>query len=134
MSPRTLPRRFAIDDPPPHLARQPFFAETLALLECVRDHDFDRLAALCDDNSGIVDIDPAGNARPIRNRVEWERWFLDLFATLDALGATTDSEVISYQAVREASMGFGVLEFRQSLTVVSSMVPNELRALTNRAN
>lgn len=165
MSTRTLPRRSALDDPPLRFARQPFYAETLALLEAVRDHDFARLAALCDDDFGIVDVDAAGRTRTVRTRVEWERWYLEQFATLETLGAVTDAEVLSYKARREGDLGFSVVEFRQSLTVgehtahvdcvatvvwkrtptgwrqarwhgsvVSSVVPDELRALMNRAN
>ena len=131
----------------------------------MRDHDFETLSWLCDDDYGIVDIDPTGNARPIRNRVEWERWFHELFATLTALGASTDSEVISYKATRDGNLGYSVLEFRQLLTigehtatfdciatiiwkwtlrgwrearwhgsVISSVVPAELQAMTQGAN
>ena len=106
-----------LDRPPTRFAKRPFYAETLTLLRSVRDHDFETLAWLCDDDFGIVDVDPSGDARPIRNRVEWERWFHELFATLDAMGAETDSEVLDYKAMVEGSMGMSVLDFRQTLTV-----------------
>lgn len=165
MSPRTLHRYSALDDPPQRFAHRPFYAETLALLEAVRDRDLDRLEALCDDDFGVVDTDLAGRTRPIRNRVEWERWFLGTFATLDSLGAYTDAEVLSYKATRHGAFGFSVVEFRRSVTVaghtavfdiiativwkqtptgwrearwhgsvVSSLVPDELRVLASRAN
>jgi len=94
----------------------PFLTETLTLLRSVRDHDFDTLAALCDDDFGIVDISPDGGNVPVRTRAEWESWFRTLFGTLDAMGATTDSTVLSYDALESGDLGYGVLEFRQSLT------------------
>ncbi|MGF1648575.1 MAG: nuclear transport factor 2 family protein [Kineosporiaceae bacterium] len=96
---------------------KPFLAETLILLRSVRDHDFATLAALCDDDFGIVDIAPDGGNVPIRSRAEWEDWFRSLFAQLDAMGAATDSEVLAYEALESGDLGYGVLEFRQSLTV-----------------
>ena len=73
-------------------ADSPFFAETVELLRSVRDHDFDSLAELCDDDFGIVDLDPSGGSVMVRNRAEWEGWFQNLFAQLSAIGAATDSE------------------------------------------
>jgi len=43
-----------LDEPPADLAGTPFFEETLALLRSVRDHDFDTLANLCDDDFVIA--------------------------------------------------------------------------------
>ena len=111
------PVRSPLEAPPQRFADEPFYAETLTLLRSVRDQDFDTLAALCDDDFGIVDVDPNGGAVPIRSRVEWERWFHQLFATLQQLDATTDSEILRYDAVRSDTLGYSVLEFRQSLTV-----------------
>ncbi|MDJ0769636.1 MAG: nuclear transport factor 2 family protein [Ilumatobacter sp.] len=88
----------------------------MTLLRSVRDHDFETLAWLCDDDFGIVDIGVDGNARPIRTRLEWERWFNELFATLDTMAATTDSEILDYRAIRTDDLGYSVLDFRQSLT------------------
>ena len=106
-----------LDDPPAAFADTPFFAEAVTLLRSVRDHDFDTLAALCDDDFGIVDIDPEGHARPIRDRAGWESWFRELFATLHAMGATTDSTIDGYQALVDGNMGYSVLDFTQTLTV-----------------
>ena len=106
-----------LDHPPVRFAHRPFYAETLSLLRSVRNHDFESLEWLCDDDFGIVDVDPTGQARVIRSKAEWSRWFHELFATLDALGADTDSEIISYKAIKEHSLGYSVVEFRQSLTI-----------------
>ncbi|MCU0312044.1 MAG: nuclear transport factor 2 family protein [Acidimicrobiales bacterium] len=105
-----------LDRPYPELEGRPFFAETCTLLRCVRDHDFETLAALCDDDFGIVDVDPSGGSVAVRSRDEWEGWFGDLFATLTALDADTDSEILAYDATIADDLGFSVLEFRQTLT------------------
>jgi hypothetical protein len=96
---------------------KPFFAETLQLLRSVRDHDFETLADLCDDDFGIVDIAPDGTNVAIRSRAEWEGWFHGLFAQLDAMSAATDSTILAYDAVASEQMGFSVVEFRQSLAI-----------------
>lgn len=115
--PRAAVSSSPLDHPPAQFRDVPFYDETIQLLRFVRDHDLDGLAALCDDDFGIVDVDPAGAARPIRSRDEWERWFVELFGTLTAMGATTDSVVLDHRARRDDTMGFSVLEFRQLLTV-----------------
>ncbi|MEM7349220.1 MAG: nuclear transport factor 2 family protein [Acidobacteriota bacterium] len=96
---------------------EPFFAETLELLRSVRDHDFATLARRCDDDFGIVDLDTNGQPVPIRSRIEWEAWFTTLFEQLTATGASTDSTVTNYDAIRGTDLGYSVLEFRQSLTI-----------------
>ncbi len=101
---------------PEHQAK-PFFDETLRLLRGVRDHDFDVLADLCDDDFGIVDIAPDGTNVAIRTRAEWEDWFHGLFGQLDMMKASTDSEILAYDAIETPELGFSVLEFRQSLSV-----------------
>ncbi|MDJ0953034.1 MAG: nuclear transport factor 2 family protein [Acidimicrobiia bacterium] len=98
-------------------AEKPFFAETVELLRSVRDHDFDSLAELCDDDFGIVDLDQSGGSVMVRTRTEWENWFRRLFSELDAVGADTDSEILDYQALASPDMGYSVVEFRQSLTM-----------------
>lgn len=106
-----------LDRVPAEHAGKPFLAETLTLLRSVRDHDLATLSGLCDDDFGIVDIAPDGGNVPIRTRAEWEGWFRSLFAQLDAMGAATDSEILAYDALATGDLGYGVLEFRQSLTV-----------------
>lgn len=106
-----------VDDSFRPFSDQPFYDQTVALLHSVRDHDFGALADLCDDDFGIVDIDATGSARPIRSRGEWEDWFTGLFATLETMDASTDSVILDYQAVDHGTLGYGVLEFRQTLTV-----------------
>lgn len=101
-------------------AAAPFFAQTVELLRSVRDHDFEALSELCDDDFGIVDLDQSGGSVMIRSRPEWEAWFRRLFAELDAADATTDSEILDYRALEGADMGFSVVEFRQSLDVAGA--------------
>jgi ketosteroid isomerase-like protein len=109
-----------LDRPPAEFAGRPFFDQTVTLLRCVRDHDFATLAALCDDDFGIVDVDASGQPRPVRSRTEWEEWFHELFATLDVMAADTDSEILDYQSVESGDLGYSVLEFRQFLSVGST--------------
>lgn len=114
LPPRPAPSGVAAS---PEFTDQPFYAETLTLLSSVRDHDFAALADLCDDDFGIVDIDVAGNARPIRTRLAWEAWFRELFATLEGMDASTESVITNYQALHQGTLGFSALEFRQTLEV-----------------
>ena len=110
MIPSVIERRDSmLDHPPMRFAHRPFYAETLNLLRTVRDQDLPQLSVLYDDVFGIVDIDPSGSARPIRNRLEWERWFHELFAT-------------------------GWRQARWHGSVISSNVPEPLKTLTNREN
>jgi len=114
----TTTRTSPLDTPPAQHMDKPFFAETVSLLRAVRDHDFDTLATLCDDDFGIVDIAPDGSGVPIRTRAEWEAWFRDrLFPQLEQMGAVTDSEITGYEAIESGDMGYSVLDFRQTLEV-----------------
>lgn len=106
-----------LDQAHPEHDHKPFFEPTLHLLRSVRDHDFDTLADLCDDDFGIVDIAPDGTNVAIRTRSEWEDWFRGLFAQLDVMNASTDSTIVAYDAVESNRMGFSVVEFRQSLAI-----------------
>ena len=96
---------------------EPFAAETAELFASVRDHDFATLAARCDDDFGIIDIDPEGGSQVIRDRAGWEAWFTGLFAQLDAMGADTDTLVSRYEAVDWGTTGMGVVDFTQLLTL-----------------
>lgn len=109
--------RSPLDAPHPEYDHLPFFEQTLTLLCSVRDHDFDTLSNLCDDDFGIVDVDPSGASVAIRTRADWEHWFHQLFAQLDALAAATDSQILDYVAVDGQSLGYSVLDFRQTLTI-----------------
>jgi hypothetical protein len=106
-----------LEDPPAHLTDVPFFEETVTLLRSVRDHDFDTLAALCDDDFGIVDAGPDQKPVAIRDRAGWEGWFRGLFGQLDALAAATDSRITGLESSVGTDMGFSVLYFDQMLHV-----------------
>ncbi|MCU0352622.1 MAG: nuclear transport factor 2 family protein [Cytophagales bacterium] len=96
---------------------QPFYQETLAMLDCVSKHDFDRLAAICDDDFGIVDLNPEGKNVIVEDRAGWENWFRTLFATLQTMQAETYSEIHQYQALQHDTMGYCVVNFNQFLVV-----------------
>lgn len=99
----------------PEYADREFFAPTVELFRSVRDHDFPTLAARCDDDFGIVDIDTDGSSAMIRSRDEWEAWFRGLFSRLDAMGAATDTIITAYDERAGTDMGFSVVEFDQLL-------------------
>jgi hypothetical protein len=99
------------------MKEKPFYTETEKLFEYVSQANFDSLAALCDDDFGIVDIDTDGKSRMIRTRTEWESWFSELFAKLKGMNATTDTEILDYQALATQEMGYSVVEFCQHLHV-----------------
>ena len=71
----------------------PFRGHVEALLRAVAEHDGEALATLCDDSLGIVDAGPDLTPRAIRDQQEHAAWFGELFATLDAMGAQTGSDV-----------------------------------------
>mgnify|MGYP006278706465 FL=1 len=98
-------------------AGQPFFAETQRLFRYVSDHNFEDLAALCDDDFGIVDLGPGGESVVIDTREEWENWFRTLFAKLEAMDAETDTEITDYRAMVSGDLGYSVVRFTQRLNV-----------------
>lgn len=97
------------------MQEKPFYALTVELLDCVRDHEYGRLSEICDDDFGIVDITMTGGSLVIRDRAAWEEWFTGLFAQLDSLSARTWSDITGYDAVRTGDMGYSVVEFDQTL-------------------
>jgi hypothetical protein len=102
---------------PPDMNEQPFADETKTLFRCVSEHDFDTLAALCDDDFGIIDLGTEGQSVVIETRAEWEDWFHSLFARLDAMNAHTATEIETYQALVKQEMGYSVVNFCQTLTI-----------------
>jgi hypothetical protein len=97
------------------MQEKPFYALTVELLDCVRDHDYRRLSQICDDDFGIVDIATDGGSLVIRDRTGWEEWFTGLFAQLDSMSARTWSDITGYEAVRTGDMGYSVVDFDQTL-------------------
>lgn len=102
---------------PYELKKKPFFNLTVEMLNCVRDHNFDRLAAICDDDFGIIDINTEGGSEVIRDRKGWEQWFQGLFQKLMAMEAQTWSEITNYEAFQKGEMGYGVVDFDQHFVV-----------------
>lgn len=97
--------------------KKPFYQQTLTLFKWVSSHDFDTLADLCDDDFGIIDLDPEGRSVPVANRAEWENWFRMLFARLDEINAHTYTEIRTYDALQTSEMGYSVVNFDQFLEV-----------------
>lgn len=102
---------------PDDMGAHPFAEETQTLFRCVSQHDFDTLAALCDDDFGIIDLGTQGESVVIETRQEWEDWFHSLFKKLDDMNAETRTEIQKYQALQMGDMGYGVVDFCQLLTV-----------------
>lgn len=102
---------------PPEMDTLPFAEETKTLFRCVSEHDFETLAALCDDDFGIIDLGTEGQSVVVETRQEWEDWFHSLFARLDEMQAQTTTEIQKYQALESVSMGYGVVDFCQLLTI-----------------
>ena len=50
----------------------PFYDLTLTMLNSVRDHNYDLLSTVCDDDFGIIDINTTGGSEIIRDRKGWE--------------------------------------------------------------
>ncbi|MGD1841126.1 MAG: nuclear transport factor 2 family protein [Thermonemataceae bacterium] len=91
----------------------PFYDLTVEMLNCVRDHNFERLAQICDDDFGIVDINTKGGSEIIRDRAGWEGWFSGLFEQLQQMKAKTWSEITHYEALQHETMGYSVVDFDQ---------------------
>ncbi|MCA1762906.1 MAG: nuclear transport factor 2 family protein [Flavobacteriales bacterium] len=91
----------------------PFFDLTADMLTCVSEHDFSKLAEICDDDFGIIDINPEGGSEIIRDRSGWENWFKGLFSELKKRNAQTWSEITNYEAIKSEKMGYGVVDFDQ---------------------
>lgn len=92
---------------------KPFFELTKEMLGCVRDHNFERLSQICDDDYGIIDINTEGGSEIIRTREGWENWFKGLFQKLETMHAKTWSEITHYEAVKHDTMGYSVVDFDQ---------------------
>lgn len=98
---------------PAEWREKPFFDLTKEMLDCVRDRNFERLSKICDDDFGIIDINTEGGSEVIRDRQGWEKWFKGLFAQLEAMKASTWSEITRYEALKKTDMGMSVVDFDQ---------------------
>jgi hypothetical protein len=94
-----------------------FRKATELLFECVSKHDFDTLANLCDDDFGIIDLDPQGKNVVVHDRSGWENWFRTLFAKLQELQAHTYTYIVDYKELKHDTMGYSVVNFDQFLEV-----------------
>ncbi|AQG78263.1 nuclear transport factor 2 family protein [Spirosoma montaniterrae] len=93
----------------------PYFEQTKTLFDCVSEHNFDRLADLCDDDFGIIDLDPEGKSVAVPDRAGWEHWFQTLFQQLSAMKAHTYTDIKTYQALQTDELGYSVVNFDQYL-------------------
>lgn len=110
-------KNLSISDYPERFRKKPFFELTVVLLNSVRDHDFEHLASMCDDDYGIIDINMDGGSEIIRDRATWENWFQRLFSQLDSMNAQTWSEITGYESYMRSDLGYSVVDFDQMLVV-----------------
>ncbi|MGB5756736.1 MAG: nuclear transport factor 2 family protein [Acidimicrobiales bacterium] len=96
-------------------AGEHFVHETLILLQAVVDRDLDALLGIGDEDFAIIDVDPEGQTSLARTEPGWEPWFRRYFLMLDALDASIDVEIESYQALKTSELGYSVVEFRQTV-------------------
>jgi hypothetical protein len=82
---------------------------------CVKTHNFDVLSKICDDDFGIIDINPTGGSEIMRYRAGWENWFTGLFAQLDKMEAQTWSVITHYEELLSDKMAYSVVDFDQLL-------------------
>jgi ketosteroid isomerase-like protein len=92
-----------------------FFDLTFEMFDCVADQRYDRLAEICDDDFGIIDINPEGGSEIIRDREGWEGWFKGLFSRIKEMNATTWSEITHFETMVMGDMGYCVADFDQIL-------------------
>lgn len=92
---------------------EPFITETTELLRAVNERDLNGLLGLGDEDFSIIDLDAEADGSVVHP--EWEPWLRRFFAVVDALGATTDSEITRYRAVATPELGYSVVEFRQDI-------------------
>ncbi len=102
---------------PHQFDNQPFYADTATLLRSFCDNDRESLTWLCDADLDTVTFDPFGTTQVVRSLLEWERWLHEVCATIDTMGAETDSVIVGYHAARGDTLGFSVVEFHQTVSV-----------------
>ena len=96
-------------------AGEPFIEEITELLRAVNERDLDALLGLGDEDFAVIDVDPTGETPLVRVQPEWEPWFRRFFLFLDALNATTDTELTDYRAIATSELGYSVAEFRHDI-------------------
>ncbi len=90
-----------------------FFQLTDKMFDAVATHDFTALQKLCDDDFGIVDINPEGGSEIIRNTEGWEEWFKGLFEKMAAMNAETWSIITDYNELVADKLAYAVVDFDQ---------------------
>ena len=97
------------------VAGAPFINETTDLLRAVNDRDFDALLAMGDEDFSTIEVDSVGGRTRVRTLPDWAPRLRRFFVLVEALNATTDSEITGYRAVETSELGYSVVEFRQDV-------------------
>lgn len=90
-----------------------FFQMTKKMFECVATHNYEELSRLCDDDYGIIDINPEGGSEIMRDRLGWENWFKGLFVQLQKMEAETWSVITQYEEFTTSELSYSVVDFDQ---------------------
>lgn len=106
-----LPARAPVDHPAREWASRPFYAETIALLNALRNNHPVVLSHAVD-QLGVVDIDPDGRVEVVRD----DRRFDERRSTSGATGSS-EIEVVDFRSLRGMVMGSAVAEFVERRTV-----------------
>lgn len=96
---------------------EPLYDETMRLFHYVSTRDLEELKKLCDDDFGIVDIDPEGKTVVIPDRTSWEKWYNTLFAQLKEVEQETFTEILDYKVSTSPNLAWSAVEFCQHLKV-----------------
>ena len=95
----------------------PLRAETEAMLDAVNALRLDDLRALVDDDYGIVDVDPQGDAVVLDTKAEWDAYMEAAFAGMRAADARLSYDVVDYSACEGRDLAYSVVRFRQTVGV-----------------
>ncbi len=99
-----LPAGNATDHPAQDWAAKPFFAETVALLNALRNNH-PVLLSHAVDQLGVVDIDPDGRVEVMRDEQQFSS------RRSGSAPSTTEIEIVDFRSLRGMVMGSAAAEF-----------------------
>ena len=106
----------------------PFHRLTTQLFAAVNALDLDQLTALVDDDYGIVDIDPDGNAVVIDTKAEWHTYMQENFTLMRTMGPDLRTDVQTYHDVQTNDLAYSVVKFVQHVRIIDTHVANHCLA------
>jgi len=100
------------------------YQHTERLLSSVNQLDLPQLRQMVDDDFGIVDVDPEGNAVVINNMEEWEAYMEKNMIAMREMKAKLAYEIDTYNEKMSDKMAFVVVKFRQQVHLPEQPVVN----------